>query len=178
MTGESRVCLFVFEMKHDMWGFYRFYDREFREPLVWPHGSPVSIRVERGCAALLSNQGMGIGPQDALKGESRGLSRVAAGNPEFPRLVMVNSGRFWVPMGRQEYCGVVRGLSGPHWVWCNGRGPHLELRREPQGSFSVLTWVLGCVCHFKQGVRSLREWRHGTLLYSRVVKGVSGLHPR
>ena len=50
----------------------------------------------------------------------------------------------------------------------------LELRREPQGSSPFLTWVLGCVCHFKQGVRSRLVWRHGTLLSSRVVKGVSG----
>ena len=50
-----------------------------------------------------------------------------------------------MPMGSQKYCDVGRGLSGLHWVWCNGRGPHLELRREPQGSSPVLTWVSGCV---------------------------------
>ena len=55
-----------------------------------------------------------------------------------------------VPMGNQEYCGVGMGLSGLHWVRCNGRGPHFELRWEPQGSSLVLTWVSGCVCHFKQ----------------------------
>ena len=59
-----------------------------------------------------------------------------------------------VPMGCQEYCRVGRGLSGLHWVWCNERGPHLELRRDPQGSFPVLMWVSGCVYHFKRGVRS------------------------
>ena len=36
----------------------------------------------------------GIQPQDALKGEFRGLSRVAAGNPGFPRFVTVVSGSF------------------------------------------------------------------------------------
>ena len=25
-----------------------------------------------------------------------------------------------VPLRSQEYCGVGRGLSGLHWVWCNG----------------------------------------------------------
>ena len=78
-------------------------------------------------------------------------------------------------IGSQDYCGVGTGLSGLHWVWCNGRGPHLELKQEPQVSSSVLTWGLGCVCLFKQGVRSPRVWRHGTLLSPRVVKGVSGL---
>ena len=80
-----------------------------------------------------------------------------------------------MPMRSQEYYGFGRGLSGLHWVWCNGRGPHLELRQEPQGSSAVLTWVSGCVSRFKQGVRSRHVWRHGTLLSSRVVKGVSGL---
>ena len=27
-----------------------------------------------------------------------------------------------------------RGLSGLQWVWCIGRGPHLQLRQEPQGT--------------------------------------------
>ena len=37
--------------------------------------------------------------------------------------------------GEQGHCGVGRGLSELHWVWCNGRGPHDKLRQEPQGSF-------------------------------------------
>ena len=36
----------------------------------------------------------GIWPQDVLKKVSRGLSRVEAGNPGFPRLVQVTSGGF------------------------------------------------------------------------------------
>ena len=43
---------------------------------------------------MLSNHGRGIGPQDTLKGESRGLSRVVAANPVCPGLVMVSSGSF------------------------------------------------------------------------------------
>ena len=37
-----------------------------------------------------------------------------------------------VSKGSQEHCGNGRGLSGLHWGRCNGRGSHLELRREPQ----------------------------------------------
>ena len=48
----------------------------------------------RGSTALLSIHGRGTGPQDALKGEYRGLSGVAAGNPGFPRHVTVTSGSF------------------------------------------------------------------------------------
>ena len=39
-----------------------------------------------------------------------------------------------MPLRSQGYCGFGRGLSGLLWVWCNGSGPHLELRQEPQGS--------------------------------------------
>ena len=67
---------------------------EPRKPLMWPQGSSVSIRVARGSTALLWSRGRGIGPQDASKGEYRGLSGVAAGNPGFPRFVKVTSGSF------------------------------------------------------------------------------------
>ena len=60
------------------------YDGELREPLLWPQKSPVCIPVVRGSAALLSNNGRGIGPQDVLNGESRGLSQIVAGNAWFP----------------------------------------------------------------------------------------------
>src|SRR5574337_57255 len=91
-----------------------------------------------GAAALLfgliERTGRGIWPRDVLKKVSRGLSRVEAGNPGFPRLVQVTSGGFswWLCEARETGGG--RGLSGLHWVWCIGRGPHLQLRQEPQGT--------------------------------------------
>ena len=75
-------------------GFFTRYDGELRKPLVWCQGSKVSMQVARGSTSLLSSHGRGIGPQDALKKDSRGLSRVAAGNPGFLRLVSVTSGNF------------------------------------------------------------------------------------
>ena len=54
------------------------YNGELREPLLWRQGSQVSMRVARGSASLLSSHGRGIAPQDALKKDSRGLSRVTA----------------------------------------------------------------------------------------------------
>ena len=75
-------------------GFLSNNDGELREPLVWPQGSAVSIRVERGNEAFPSSHGRVIGPQDTLKGEFQGLSRVASGNPGFLKLVMVTSGSF------------------------------------------------------------------------------------
>ena len=52
------------------------------------------MRVGRGSASLLPSHGRGMWPRDVLKKVSRGLSRVEAGNPGFPRLVQVTSGGF------------------------------------------------------------------------------------
>ena len=40
----------------------------------------------RGSASWLSSHGRGLGPRDALKKDSRGLCRGAAGNPRASRL--------------------------------------------------------------------------------------------
>src|SRR5574341_2068374 len=69
-------------------------DGEVSEPLGGRQGSRVSTRVARGSASLLPSHGRGIWPRDVLKKVSRGLSRVEAGNPGFPRLVQVTSGGF------------------------------------------------------------------------------------
>ena len=83
---------------------------------MWPQGSTVSMQVARGSAALPSSQGRGIGPQDALKGESRGLFRGVAGNPGFPRLVTLTSGSFswclWEVRNTMELGGASRDSTG------------------------------------------------------------------
>ena len=89
--GESRGFILAAVQRL---GFLSSYVRELRKPLMWPQGSPVSIRLARGSAALFSSHGRGIGPQDALKGETRDRSRVVAGNPGFPQIVTVTSGSF------------------------------------------------------------------------------------
>ena len=58
-----------------------------------------------------------------------------------------------VPLRSQGYCGVGRGLSGLHWLWCNGRGPHLQLRQEPQGSSQFLTPITGSLQIWDRRVR-------------------------
>ena len=105
-------------------GYPSSYDRELREPLVWPQVSIVSIQVVRGSVALLSSHGRGIGPEVALKGESRGHSLVAAGNPVFPLLVTVTSGSFSDAYGK----------SGILWIWEGSLGTPLGLvqwKRDP-----------------------------------------------
>ena len=106
-----------------------------------PNGS---VRIHSACNAgdteglgSISGSGRcpggGNWPRDVLKKVSRGLSRVEAGNPGCPRLVQVTSGS---SHGGSEKPGKleVGGASRLHWAWCIGRGPHLQLRQEPQGT--------------------------------------------
>ena len=74
----------------------------------------------------------------------------------------------------QGYCAFGRGLSVLHWVWCNGRGPHLELRQEPQDSSPFLTPIVGSLQSWDRTVRPRLGLRHGTPLASRVVHGTTG----
>ena len=48
--------------------------------LVRRQGTHVSMRMARGSWSSLSSHGKRLGPQEALKKDSRGPSRVAAGN--------------------------------------------------------------------------------------------------
>ena len=144
-----------------------------REPLVWPQGCSVSIRVARGTAALLSNHGRGIGPQDVLKLESRALSRVAAGNPGLPQLVTVTSGSFsgclWEvrnTLSCEGPLGIPLGLV--QWKRASSRG------EAGTSVFSCSNVGLGLCLPFQTLTKFRRVWRHGTLLSSRVHKGVSG----
>ena len=75
-------------------GFLPRHDEDLREPLVRRQGSQVSLRVARRSALWLSSNGRGLGPQDALKRDSRGLSRVVAGKSRFPRLLPGTLGNF------------------------------------------------------------------------------------
>ena len=59
-------------------GFLTRCDGELRERLVWRQEVRSPMRVVRGSPSLLSSHSRGIGPQDALKKDSRVLSRVAA----------------------------------------------------------------------------------------------------
>ena len=95
--------------------FLTRYDGEVSEPLVGRQGSRVSMRVARGSASLLPSHGRGIWPRDVLKKVSRGLSRVEAGNPGFPRLVQVTSGashRGSEKPGKLEVGGASRDSTG------------------------------------------------------------------
>ena len=79
-----------------------------------------------------------------------------------------------VPLRSQGHCGVGRVLWGLHWVWCNGRGPHLEMRWEPQGSSPFLTSIAGSLQSWNRRVRPRLVLRNESLLASQVVHGVTG----
>ena len=131
--------------------------------------------ISRENVGFLSRHCSGKGPHLALRGESRGFSRVASG-----RLGFLSScdgdlrDLLVLPQERQVPIRVVRGLLGFLSSRCRSIGPHLDLRLEPQGSSPVLTWISGFLWSFNRGVRPCLVWRHGTLLPSRGVKGLSG----
>ena len=140
---DGVISWFFFELRQDVWGFSRVTTGNSGSLSCGPREvqSPFELRGGvRHCSPVTQENW----PQGALKSESRGLSRGATGNPGLLRLVTVTSGNFSGCVLSQEHCGVGMGLSELHWVWCNGRGPHLELRWEPQGSSPVETWVSGC----------------------------------
>ena len=80
-----------------------------------------------------------------------------------------------VPLRSQGCCAVGWGLLGLRWVWCNGRGPHRELRQEPQGSSPFLTRVAEYQQSMDKRVTPDLLWRNGSPLSLRVVHGVTGL---
>ena len=79
-----------------------------------------------------------------------------------------------VPLRSHGFCGVGRGHSGHHWVWYNARGPHLVLRKEPQGSSPFQTPISGFLQSWDRRVRPRILWRNETSLASRVVHEVTG----
>ena len=56
-----------------------------------------------------------------------------------------------VAYGKSRIFSRLRGLTGFLWSWCNGIEPHLELRKEPQASSPVLTWISGLCIQFQKG---------------------------
>ena len=109
-----------------------------------------------------------------MKKDYRGLSQVAAGNSGFPRVLPVL--RQGASQGASEKSGILWGggrFLGLHWVWCNGRGPHLQLRQEPQGSSPFQTPITGSLQTWDRRVRPLLGLRHGTVLASRGVHRVT-----
>ena len=114
---------------------------------------------------FLSRRHSRKGPHLALTGESPGFSRVAAANMWF---LSSNDGELRDPLvGPQENpvsMRVARGFSGFLCIRCRGRGPHMELRVEPQDSFPVPTWISVVLWSFHREVRPRLVRKHACLL--------------
>ena len=139
-------------------------------------GCQVPFHVSGGNVVFLSRHCFGKGPHLALRGESRGFSRVRAVGLGF---LSSCDGDFRdplvLPQKIQVSFRVARGRLGFLSSWCRGLEPHLELRQETQGSSPALTEISGFHWTFHWGARSRLVLGHGTPLPSRGGKGVSGL---
>ena len=93
-------------------GFLSRYHEELREPLVLPQGSQVSIQVVRASAGVLWSHGWGIRPQFALKRESQGVSRVAAGSVGSLELPRGPEGASYVVSGKSRILSSCEGPLG------------------------------------------------------------------
>ena len=79
-----------------------------------------------------------------------------------------------MPLRTQGYCGVGRGLSGLHWLWCNGRGLRLEWTQEPQASSPFLTRIPWSLQSRDKRVTPSLLLRNGPSFAFRAVYRVTG----
>ena len=126
---------------------------DVEELLELPQGCQGHFLGSGGKLGFLSKSLSGKGPQVALRGESPGPSRVVAG------FLSSYDGYFRDPLvgprGGPVSTQVTRGPLGFLCSLCQGRGPHLELRSETQGSALEPTWI----SRFLWGVhREVRAW--------------------
>ena len=101
-----------------------------------------------------------------LRQKPWGSSQVATG---------ISGTSLWLPQRSQVWFRVARVSLGFLSSRCRRIGPCLEFSRETQCSSPVASGILGFLSRFNKGIRPRLVLRHGTLHFSRVVKGVSGL---
>ena len=65
-------------------------------------------------------------------------------------------------------------LGIPHTLLQKEIGPHLDLRREPQGSYPFLSSITGSLQSWNRRVRPHLVLRNGTPLASHIVHGMTG----
>ena len=115
------------------------------------------MHVVRGSPSLFSSHGRGIGPEDVLKKDSRGLSWVAAGNPGFHRLVPVTSGSFSACLWEVR---VTVGWEGP-------LGTPLGLVQWKRASWQVEAGTTGFLCLHSRWHRFVYLWHSYHFLISK-----------
>ena len=73
----------------------------------------------------------------------------------------------------QSPCELLVGLSGFLSRRCRSLRPWVESVAEPEDSSPVLTWILGYLWRFLNGVGPRLEWGHARALSSRAVAAAS-----
>ena len=139
--------------------------------LELPQGCQGPFRCSRENVGFLSRRHSGEGPHLTLRGKSPGCSRVVAGNLGF--LSSYDGDlryTFLLPQENQFSMLVGKGISLFLFCQCQGLGPHLELRSEPQGSSPGLAWILGFLWSFNKAVSPRLMWRHASLLSFELSK--------
>ena len=150
-------------------------DGDVGELLVLPPGCQGPFRNSGGNLGFLSRRHSGKVLQLAWSGEFPGFSQVVAANSGF--LSSYNRDIRDPLVGPQGVPVSTRVVRGPLVFLCShcwGRGPHLELRPEPQGSSPGLTLISGYLWGVHRVVRPRLMWSHASLLSSRAGKAVSG----
>ena len=120
------------------------WDGYLKEPLELYKGSEVSFRVSRWNSGLLSRHCRGKLPLLALRPESLGFFRVAAGSLGF--LSSCNGDLrepLMLPQGSQDSFRVLRGSAGLLSRHFRGIGPHLIIRGESCGFSRVAVGSFG-----------------------------------
>ena len=150
-------------------------DGYVRDLLELPQGCPGHFRSSRGKMGFLSRLHSEKGPHLTLRGESPDFSRVAAANLGPSRVKTRTSGtRSWGPQECPVSMRAPRGLLVFFCSRCQGRGPLLVLRQEPQISSPLPVCILGLLWSFHRVFRTRLVWAYERPLSSRAGKAVSG----
>ena len=149
-------------------------DGYVRELLELPQGCQGTFRGSRGKVGFLSRHRSRKWPHLTLRGESPAFLELRQETWGPSRVTMGTSGTRSCCLRKVQFPA---SYEGPLWIPLQSiPGPRSSsgLRREPQGSSTVLTWTSGFLWSFHRGVRPRLVWKHACPLSSRAGKAASG----
>ena len=149
-------------------------DGYVRELLELPQGCQGPFRGSRGKVGFLLRCRSRKWPHLMLKEESPAFLKLQQETWGPSRVTTGTSGTHSCCLRKVQSPA---SCEGPLWIPLQSiPGPRSSsgLRREPQGSSTVLTWTSGFLWSFHRGVRPRLVWRHASTLSSQAGKAVSG----